>query len=209
MGATAAKGHDVHEEHHAAELTYAQRLRNNRLGLWMFFFSELFLFGGLLMARFYLWRDPATGAIVRPDLNQELGLLTTGILLVSSLFMVLSETALVHNDRKAFLRNLFITGILGILFLVGVVGLEWGGHIRPTDGAFGAVFYGMTGIHALHVLSGVVIIFIIWWNGRKGKFTPDDHWGVEATAIYWHFIDVVWVFFYPAIYLIGQGVHIG
>lgn len=209
MSVTALEGHEAHDEHHAAELSYAQRLRNNRMGLWLFCFSEIFLFGGLLMARFYLWRDPASGAIVRPDLSQLLGLITTSILLVSSLFMALAETSIAHGDRKGFLRNLMITGLLGILFLVGVVGLEWGGEIHPTDGAFGAIFYGMTGLHALHVLSGVFIIFVVWWNGRKGKFTADEHWGVEATAIYWHFVDVVWVFFYPALYLIGQAVHIG
>lgn len=204
---TVAEGHDTHGAH-PEELSYAERLRNNRLGLWLFCFSELFLFGGLLMARFYLWRDPATGAIVRPELDQVLGLLTTSILLVSSLFMAMAETAIGHGDRKAFLRNLMITGILGTLFLIGVVGLEWGGHILPTDGAFGAIFYAMTGLHALHVLSGVFLIFVVWWNGRKGKFTADDHWGVEATAIYWHYVDVVWVFFYPALYLIGQAVHL-
>lgn len=209
MSVTAAESRDVHVEHHDTELTFAERLRNNRLGLWLFCFSELFLFGGLLMARFYLWRDPASGAIVRPDLNQTLGLITTSVLLVSSLFMALSETAIAHGDRKGFLRNLMITGILGVLFLVGVVGLEWGGEILPTDGAFGAIFYAMTGLHALHVLSGVFLIFVVWWNGRKGKFSADDHWGVEATAIYWHYVDVVWVFFYPALYLIGQAVHIG
>lgn len=209
MSLTAAESREAHAVVHDTELTFAERLRNNRLGLWMFCFSELFLFGGLLMARFYLWRDPATGAIVRPDLNQELGLLTTSILLVSSLFMALSETAISHGDRKGFLRNLFITGVLGILFLIGVVGLEWGGHIRPTDGAFGAIFYGMTGLHAFHIVTGVFLIFVVWWNGRKGKYTADDHWGVEATAIYWHYIDVVWVVFYPALYLIGQAVHIG
>lgn len=209
MSLTAVESRDAHAVAHDVELTYAERLRNNRLGLWLFCFSEVFLFGGLLMARFYLWRDPASGAIVRPDLNQTLGLLTTSVLPVSSLFMALAETSITHGDRKGFLRNLMITGILGVAFLFGVVGLEWGGEIHPTDGAFGAVFYGMTGLHALHVLSGVFLIFVVWWNGRRGKFTADDHWGVEATAIYWHFIDVVWVFFYPALYLIGQAVHIG
>lgn len=208
MSATTAGSHDFHEEHEMEELPYSQRLRNNRLGLWLFCFSELFLFGGLLMARFYLWRDPASGAIVRPELDQLLGLGTTSVLLVSSLFMALGETAMAHGDRKAFSRNFLITAFLGTLFLIGVVGLEWGGHLAPTDGAFGAIFYAMTGLHALHVLSGVILILIVWWNGRKGAFTAEEHWGVEATAIYWHYVDVVWVFFYPALYLIGQAVPV-
>lgn len=208
MSVTAVEGHEAHEEH-APEFSYAERLRHNRLGLWLFCFSEIFLFGGIFLARFYLWRDPSTGAIVRPDLNQVLGLITTSVLLISSFFMALSESAIAHGDRKTFLRSLAVTGILGIVFLAGVVGLEWGGELHPTDGAFGAVFYGMTGLHAVHVLSGVILIFIVWWNGRRGHYTAERHWGVEATAIYWHYVDVVWVFFYPALYLIGQAVHVG
>ena len=61
----------------------------------------------------------------------------------------------------------------------------------------------MTGMHALHVLSGIVLIFIMWNLARKKHFTPERHWGIEAAAIYWHYVDVVWIFFYPAIYLIG------
>lgn len=207
MSATIVEEH--HEEHGAhLEIPYAQHLRNNRLALWLFCFSELFLFGGFLMARFYLWRDPATGAIVRPALDQFLGLGTTSVLLVSSLFMALGERAIEKGNRKRFLNSLLITAALGIAFLVGVVGLEWNAELSPTDGAFGAVFFGMTGLHALHVLSGVILILIVWWNGRQGAYTAERHWGVEATAIYWHYVDVIWVFFYPALYLIGEGIHL-
>jgi cytochrome c oxidase subunit 3 len=185
---------------------YRFQLRSNRLGLWFFFVSEAFMFGGLLVARFYLWRDADHG-IIRPDLDQILGLIITSILLLSSWFMNLGETALVNNDRKTFLISLPITALLGLTFLTGVVVFEWGGHIRPSDGAFGAVLYGMTGMHALHVLSGVIFIFIVWLNGLRGRFSPERHWGVEACAIWWHYVDLVWVFFYPAIYLMGTAVH--
>jgi cytochrome c oxidase subunit 3 len=187
--------HDTHEE------PYEETTKRNRLGLWIFFFSEIFLFGALLAARFYLWGN------TRPALNQTLGLITTSVLLVSSFFMAWSESAIKYNDRKAFSRNMLITAALGIMFLVGVVGLEWGGELKPTDGVYGAIFYIMTGIHALHVLSGVILILINWNLGRKGHYSADEHWGIEAAAVYWHYIDVVWVFFYPALYLIGQPVH--
>jgi hypothetical protein len=99
-----------------------------------------------------------------------------------------------------------LTAVLGVTFLVGVVGFEWSGHIQPSHGAYGAVLYGMTGMHALHVLSGVVFILLVWNRGRKGGFSAERHWGVEACAIYWHYVDVVWVFFYPALIdaLVGE-----
>ncbi len=180
---------------------YRIRTRANRLGLWLFFVSESFMFGGLLVSRFYLWGN------TRPELDQTLGLIVTSILLLSSVFMNRAESAIAHDDRETFLNSLLITAGLGVLFLVGVVGFEWQGHIGPSDGVFGAVLFGMTGLHALHVLSGVVLLLLIWNAGRNGRFSAERHWGVEATAIYWHFVDVVWVFFYPALYLIGTVSH--
>ncbi|RMF30525.1 MAG: heme-copper oxidase subunit III [Chloroflexi bacterium] len=180
---------------------YRHQLRSNRLGLWLFFISEAFLFGGLFVSRFYLWGS------TRPDLDQRLGLTITSILLLSSFFMNRAEMAIAHDDRRTFLTSLLITAALGTLFLIGVVGFEWRGHIRPWDGAFGAVLFGMTGMHALHVLSGVLFILIVWNNGRKGHYSAERHWGVEACAIYWHYVDVIWVFFYPALYLMGTAVR--
>lgn len=209
--ASHAHGHD-----HAPEISYETKIRSNRLGLWLFCFSELFLFVALLSARFYLWRDPTSGAILRPELSQSVGFITTGILLVSSYFMVRSEVAVAKGDRSAFFSSLWVTFVLGLLFLLGVVIIEWGtipslaqaitGHapLRTTDGVFGAVFFAMTGMHALHVITGLIFILIVISNGSKGKYTTERHWEVEACAIYWHYVDVVWIFFYPALYLIGK-----
>jgi cytochrome c oxidase subunit 3 len=182
-------------------ISYRAHTKANRLGMWLFFVSEAFLFGGLLASRFYLWGN------TRPELDQTLGLIVTSILLLSSFFMNRAESAIAHDDRETFLSSLLITAALGTLFLIGVVGFEWQGHIKPWDGVFGAILFGMTGLHALHVLSGVVLILILWNLGRKGSFSAERHWGVEATAIYWHFVDVVWVFYYPALYLMGTVVH--
>lgn len=201
-------------EAHAHEIPYATQLRANRLGLWLFMFSEMFLFGALFAARFVLWGN------TRPDLSQELGFLATAILLLSSFFMYRSETGAAYGDRTRFLRNALLAALMGTIFFVMVVVMEWNvfglsgnlfgvelfGHLRPSDGVYGGIFYAMTGMHALHVLSGIVLILIIWWNGRRGFYTPERHWGVEATAIYWHYVDVVWVFFYPALYLMGMAV---
>lgn len=211
---TAEKGHhDAHDDH-SHEIPYEVQLRSNRLGLWIFCFSEVFLFVALLAARFYLLPGQ------RPELSQELGLAATAILLVSSFYMNRAEVAIGKGDQKRFLNSLMTTFILGTVFFISVVFMEWNvfgldaelfgvelfGHVKLTDGAVAAIFFAMTGMHALHVLSGLVLILIVWNNGRKGLYTAERHWAVEATAIYWHYIDLVWVFFYPALYLVGSPV---
>lgn len=177
--------------------TLSQSSERGRFGLWLFFLSEVFLFGSLLLMRFTLW-----GA-TRPDLDPRLGVTVTSILLISSFFMNRAEVAIGRNERFGFLTSLATTALLGIFFLVGVVGFEWRGGLSPTDGTFGSVLFAMTGLHAFHVLSGVVLILVILVRGLRGRYSAQDHFTVEAAAIYWHFIDVVWVFFYPALYLMG------
>jgi cytochrome c oxidase subunit 3 len=209
--AAATTHHDhAHDHGHNHEPSYLETLRNNRLGLWLFCISEIFLFVALVVVRFALWGN------TRPELDQLLGLITTSVLLVSSYFMVRAETAIAHGDRSKFLNSLVVTFVLGALFLFGVVGFEWGllpnplsDHppLKPTDGAYGAVFFGMTGLHALHVLSGLILIALVYFNGRRGGYSEEKHWGVEACAIYWHYVDVVWVFFYPILYLMGSVLH--
>lgn len=202
------------------ELPYATQVKANRFGLWLFFISEAFLFGALLLTRFYLWFDPAIGQ-TRPALSQEMGFITTAILLISSYFVYRGETAIEFGDVKQFTRSFMLAAFLGALFFVGVVFFEWNifglsgelagielfGHLRPWDGVYGGVFFMMTGMHAIHVLSGIFLILVIWNRGRKGDYTADGHWGVEGTALYWHYVDVVWIVFYPALYLIGTAVH--
>jgi cytochrome c oxidase subunit 3 len=178
--------------------TPAYKLGTNRLGLWLFFISDAFVFGALLATRFYLLGDK------RPHLEQGLGLIVTSVLLVSSFFMNRAETQISQGNRKGFVTSTLITMLLGIGFLVGVIGFEWRlAPFGPGDGAQGAVFYMMTGMHAFHVFTGVVFLFIVLRNGQKGVYTAERHWAVEAAANYWHFVDLVWIFFYPALYLIG------
>jgi cytochrome c oxidase subunit 3 len=178
--------------------SYAYKTATNRLGLWLFILSDAFVFAGLMVSRFYLLGN------TRPHLEQWLGLVVTAILLLSSFFMNRAETAIAHGDQKTFQTGILITLVLGLIFLVGVIGVEWQlAPFGPADGVQGAVFYMMTGMHAFHVLSGVIFLLIVYRNGRKGLYTAEKHWAVEASAIYWHFVDVVWIFFYPALYLIG------
>jgi len=190
---------------HVSSISPAKRIIMNRLGLWLFIVSETFLFGGILISRFYLW-----GA-TRPHLDQTLGLIVTSVLLLSSFFMNRAEMAIRFGDRREFLRSILITFVLGTAFLVGVVFIEWpSSPVRPSMpgefGIYGGVFFFMTGVHAFHVLSGLILLAILAYRGYKRQFSPEHHFAVEAGAIYWHFIDVVWVFFYPALYLMGTAV---
>jgi len=186
---------------HASTLAeYQRKTAANRLGLWLFILSDAFVFGGLYVSRFYLL---GTGS--RPEVNQLVGLAVTSILLLSSFFMNRAESAMAHGDRKTFLNGTLITLILGSLFLIGVVGVEWQiAPFGPGDGAAASLFYAMTGFHAFHVLSGVIFLAVVYSNGRRGRYSAERHWAVEACAVYWHFVDVVWIFFYPALYLIGS-----
>lgn len=200
--------HDAHDAHAGGHETYAERLRLNRLGMWLFFISEAFLFGALLAARFYLWGD------TRPELDQTIGLIVTSVLLLSSASMYIADTAAEHGQWGVFSVASWLTMIFGLIFFLGVVVFEWGlfpqlyqGHLTPWQDKYGAVVFAMTGMHALHVISGIVLIFIMWRLARKKRFTPERHWGIEAAAIYWHYVDVVWIFFYPALYLIGTVAH--
>jgi cytochrome c oxidase subunit 3 len=177
---------------------YRTNTQTNRIGLWLFLVSDAFVFAGLLVSRFYLFGGE------RPELNQFVGFIVTAILLTSSFFMNRAEIAAGLGDQKRFLRSLLITLALGVVFLIGVVGVEW--QIAPfkaSDSAMASMFYTMTGYHAFHVLTGVIFLGIVYRNGRRGRYTTERHWPVEAAAVYWHFIDMVWVFFYPALYLMG------
>lgn len=185
--------------HTSTLVEYRRKVAANRLGLWLFILSDTFVFGGLYVSRFYL-----LGTQERPEVSQLLGFVVTAILLLSSYFMNRAETAMAHGDRKTFLRGTLTTLILGVIFLVGVVGVEWQiAPFGPGDGAAASIFYTMTGFHAFHVLTGVIFLAVVYNNGRKGLYSAERHWAVEACAVYWHFVDVVWIFFYPALYLIG------
>ena len=180
----------------------AYKTVTSRLGLWLFLLSDSFVFGGLAVARFNLL------GMTRPPLNQILGLSVTSILLLSSFFMNRAEVSMEHGDQRGFVAGVTLTLILGVAFVAGVLGVEWptaiADGVTPSVSATGAIFFMMTGMHAFHVLSGLVFLGIVLRNGSRGLYSSEKHWAVEAAAVYWHFVDVVWIFFYPALYLVGK-----
>lgn len=197
------------------EHSYEYKSGTNRLGLWLFLISDSFVFAGLMVVRINLL------GLSRPNLNQELGFFVTAVLLISSFFMNRGETLMKSGDRAGFLKNTMITMVLGLAFLLGVILIEWHSWpafaefvlhlfgepegvapLSPSSGPAGAVFFMMTGMHAFHVLTGLIFLAVVWRNARRGLY-DEKNYPVEAAAVYWHFVDVVWIFFYPALYLIG------
>lgn len=173
------------------------RLRINRIGLWLFMGSELMLFAGILATRFAL-----LGTEVDEHVSQGIGLVITSILLASSYTAFRAEHAASSGDRAGLVRYVNLTLLLGGVFLAGVA-VEWveAFDAFPPGTEFGSIFFLMTGVHAFHVITGLIFLLLIAVNARRGHY-DDDPWPVEAGVKYWHFVDVVWVFFYPALYLI-------
>ena len=183
--------------HERAEATY--RPRANRIGLWLFLASETFLFSAFISSRFVV-----SGTDQPEHLNQDLALLLTLLLLLSSISAYRAETAIAHDDRRLFQRELLTTTVLGLLFLVGV-GIEFNEALTyfPASTIYGSAFFMLIGLHAFHVLTGILALAVVANLGRMGHYGPDDHWPVEGVVKYWHFVDLMWVAIYPTLYLFG------
>jgi cytochrome c oxidase subunit 3 len=137
-----------------------------------------------------------------------LPLLNTIILLTSGVTVTWAHHALLHNDRKNLVRGLLLTVLLGgtFTFLQGLeyshAGFTFGGHI------YGSTFFMATGFHGFHVIVGTIFLAVILFRSMAGHFTPKQHFGFEAAAWYWHFVDVVWLFLFASIYVYGAGAHV-
>lgn len=192
----AARAERVEPTGHAE--SRAERLRTNRLGLWLFVASETFLFAALISARYYL-----LGTDRPDDLNQPLGLVISMVLVTSSLSAYSAETSAMHDDQRGFKRFTALTIFLGLVFMGGVV-LEWreGLELFPPSTLYGSVFFALIGAHAFHVFSGVVALSALLWVGRNGRFGSQSSWPVEGVVKYWHFVDVAWVVIFPTLYLV-------
>ena len=189
----------------------------NKIGMWLFLFTEVLLFGTLFIAyAVYLNMHRQEFQDASAELDKFLGAGNTVILLTSSLTMALAIAALSGGRRAQSLWLLAVTIVLAGGFLV-VKSFEWGhkfSHgIYPKSAAMlekpvgEQVFYGlyfvMTGLHALHVIIGMVVIFIAGWLVVRNRVRPERVGLLENVGLYWHLVDVVWIFLFPLFYLIG------
>lgn len=178
----------------------ATGIPTGRLAVWWLIGSEVVLFGGLITS--YLlrrllyehWSDSAVHT------NTVAGATNTFVLLTSSLFVVLAHHAAEHQQPKEAFRYLWLTIGGGLTFMV-IKGFEWGGEIAHgytlTTNLFWSFYYTATGLHTLHVIAGLVVMAIISCGVRRGKNLHH----VELIGIYWHFVDVVWIFLFPLLYI--------
>ena len=185
------------EEHHEWHPDTSFQPRANRIGLWLFILSECFLFGAFLSARYF-----STGTSQPEDLNQALALLLTIILLVSSISAYLAETSIKYNHRRNFVIFTVATIIMGLIFMGGVViELHEATLHYPPETPFGTSYFMLIGLHAFHVITGLIGLFIVLGLGMRGHYGSNDFWAVEGVVKYWHFVDLAWVIIYPTLYL--------
>ncbi|MBL4824314.1 MAG: cytochrome c oxidase subunit 3 [SAR324 cluster bacterium] len=171
-----------------------------RLAVWWLMASEIFIFGGLI-ACFVLFKLNGTPGFEDASLTSlTAGAVNTFVLLTSSLTVVLAHAAIEKGDREKSFLYIWYTIGGGFVFL-GVKAYEYTGKIINghiiTENLFWSFYYTMTGLHALHVIGGMVIMALISFDIRKGH----NYQRVELIGIYWHFVDLIWIFLFPLLYI--------
>jgi len=196
------------------------------IGMWTFLLTEIMFFGGLFLA-YFVYRQwyPLAFASASLNTNLWLGAANTTVLICSSLTMALGVHSAALGKRKLLVLFLVLTLFLGGIFL-GVKAYEyhdkWVKHEVPgihfhcedehgkpcLDEAhtqlFFSLYFGMTGLHASHMVIGAGILLVLIWQAWKGKFTSGWYTPIEMFGLYWHFVDIVWIFLFPLLYLIDR-----
>jgi cytochrome c oxidase subunit 3 len=184
-------------------------LTNPKLGIWLFLASEVMLFGSLFSSYLLLRMGAESWPVQSEILNVPLATLNTIILISSSVTMVLSWAALKMNDFAKYKLYMGLTFLAGVAFLV-VKAFEYGAKfahvppLLPSTNNFLGIYFLLTGLHGLHVVGGMVVNGFLWgpgarmWRSEPEKFTNR----VEVAGLYWHFVDLVWIFLFPVLYLL-------
>jgi heme/copper-type cytochrome/quinol oxidase subunit 3 len=205
VGATPDPSSDEDHESHVS----STGISNTKLAMWVFLGSECLLFGGLI-STYLLYktrRGPGpTNVIIPTDVfDIPFTSISSFVLLMSSLTMVLSLSALTRGDNVATRAWLLTTALLGGVFVGGQV-YEFTTFLREgvgfTSNPASSAFYALTGFHGVHVSMGIVMLMSLFVASKQGKLTPDNTETVEVVGLYWHFVDIVWVFLFTVIYLI-------
>lgn len=188
----------------------------SRMGMWLFLFTELLLFGGMfILYSVYRYNNPDAFHLAAKELNTIIGTFNTAILLTSSLTMALSITAIQRNNKSLSIFFQLLTVVLALGFMVNKY-FEWtakfnhgiypGGEELLSREAgeilFFGLYYVMTGLHGLHVIIGMVLILVMTRFTAKGIISQDSYVKLESAGLYWHLVDIIWIFLFPLFYLI-------
>ena len=203
--------------------TEAQQKDASTLGMWLFLITEVMFFGGMFLV-YTVYRNayPEIFALASSSLNVYIGAANTVVLLCSSFTMVLAVRAAQLGQRNAIILFLILTLLLGGVFL-GVKAYEWNEkfqehHIpgssfhfegmQPDEQAhaqlFFSLYFAMTGLHALHMVIGVGMLLFLIRQAQKGKYSAAYMTPVDLGGLYWHFVDIIWIFLFPLLYLIDR-----
>ncbi|HET7089794.1 MAG TPA: cytochrome c oxidase subunit 3 [Anaerolineae bacterium] len=195
--------HTTASEPHATPIW--QGIPTTKFAMWLFLASEVMFFAGLIGAYIVLRSGAPEWPVVSEILNVPLVAGNTFILIVSSVTMVRAFAAIEDGNPQGMRRMLIATAALGTIFL-SIQAVEWSALLSegtsPSTSVFGSVFFTLTGFHGLHVLGGVLTLVVVIVNAFRGAFTQASHGGVELMGLYWHFVDVVWIFLFTILYLI-------
>ena len=206
-------------QHHFDDM--AQQAEASALGMWVFLVTEIMFFGGLFMAYLlYRYQNPMGFQEASAHLDVWLGAFNTAVLIFSSLTMAMAvRSAQTSAPAKTQVLWLVGTMILGAVFLgVKVVEyadkfthhlvpgphFEWTGQYPAAAEIFYSIYFCMTGLHALHMIIGIGIMLVITWMAWRRQFDSSYYTPVEIAGLYWHFVDIVWIFLFPLLYLIGR-----
>jgi cytochrome c oxidase subunit 3 len=218
-GATAGLSPQFHTAHHFDSAD--QQFESNRMGVWLFLVTEILFFGGLFcgFAVFRAWYFPAF-LEAHHKLDWHLGAANTIVLITSSLTMALAVRGAQTNSRKVTSVLLVLTLLCAATFMV-IKGFEYhhkwvegflpGKYFHPKEpfasgkdaGVFFALYFMMTGVHGLHVLIGMGLITWILIRNQKGHFSQRYYSPVENVGLYWHLVDMVWIYLFPLLYLVS------
>lgn len=207
-----------HVAHHFQDAE--QQFEASTLGMWAFLITEVMFFGGLF-AGYAIYRASYPEAFVEGShhLDITLGALNTAILICSSLTMAMAVYYAQQGKRQALITFLVLTLVLGTAFL-GIKAVEYShkyhehlipgpsfnaaGATSPHVQMFFSFYFGMTGLHALHMIIGAGILLVLLKQSWQGRFTSAYSTPIEIFGLYWHFVDIVWIFLFPLLYLIGR-----
>jgi cytochrome c oxidase subunit III len=210
-------------QHHFENLE--QQHETAALGMWVFLVTEVMFFGGLFTAyTVYRTLYPAAFADASHHLSMPMGAVNTAVLLCSSLTMALAVHFAQIGRRKATVISLLATMLLGAGFLA-IKAAEWnleyheglipGGlftYVSPDPANISAeqvqlffvLYFAMTGLHALHMIIGLGLMSVLAFHAWRGRYSEDYFSPIENGGLYWHFVDIVWIFLFPLLYLIGK-----